>query len=279
MSALRMLRDEDAPPYDAPAKVVPIQAENTIQARGYMRLHREVLEQCGLYGAAVYGHLEDLVQLGNRTGEGCFPSHQSIAEATYMSVSSVRRALDDLRAKGFVKWETRGDRTSNAYTLPHYQRPKPGAKESTESVPTERTVRSHRTDQAPEVRSDRAEGSFSQNEYLERSSKNVSPYGLFAALCDEAQYDPSGFSEKDRKIQMHAAKALLELETPITEDELRRIVRWMRAQTWRTQIITLHTIGKELGKWRAAKRPGPDAQRALKVGSPEWAAATGKAVL
>ena len=125
----------------------------------------------------------------------------------------------------------------------------------------------------------RTRGSFSQNDYLEQPNKNVSPYGLFAALCDEAEYDAGGFSDKDRSIQMATAKRLIHLETPISEDELRRIVRWMRAQTWRDQIITMNTIEKELGKWRAAKRPGPEAKRTLKVGTPEWAAATGKAVL
>lgn len=287
MSALRMVRDERPPAYDSsPANVVPLRAENAIQARGYMRLHREVLEQCGLYAATVYGYLEDLVQLGNRTGEGCFPSHQSIAEATYISVSSVRRALEDLRKKGFVQWSTRGDRTSNSYTLPHYPKPQMEAQENAKSVPTERTVRSDRADLTPEVRSHRAEGSLSQNDYLEQTNNQdipngiLQPYAAFEILCAEADMDLRGFSRGDVNRNLAVAKRLInDGGVPLTESDLRRFARWLRAQSWWHGGITMFDVEKRIGEWRADGRPGVANKRALKPGTPEWAAATGKAVL
>ncbi len=52
----------------------------------------------------------------------CFPSHTTLAELVGKSVSSVRRALDELKAFGAIQWKGRGDgeqQSSNLYYLPH----------------------------------------------------------------------------------------------------------------------------------------------------------------
>ena len=63
----------------------------------------------------VYRYLHD------RQGkhENCFPSHRTIAMDTKCSVSTVKRAIDELVKKGYVVKENRrrrnGSKTSNVY--------------------------------------------------------------------------------------------------------------------------------------------------------------------
>jgi DNA-binding transcriptional MocR family regulator len=52
----------------------------------------------------------------------CFPSHSTLADLVGKSVSSVRRALDELKGFGAIQWKGRGDgeqQSSNLYYLPH----------------------------------------------------------------------------------------------------------------------------------------------------------------
>ena len=52
----------------------------------------------------------------------CFPSHATLADLVGKSVSSVRRALEELKAFGAIQWKGRGDgeqQSSNLYYLPH----------------------------------------------------------------------------------------------------------------------------------------------------------------
>ena len=51
--------------------------------------------------------------------ENCYPSHRTIARDTKCSVSTVKRAIDELVKKGYVEKENRrrrnGSKTSNIY--------------------------------------------------------------------------------------------------------------------------------------------------------------------
>ena len=56
--------------------------------------------------------------------ENCFPSHRTIALDNKCSVSTVKRAIDELVRKGYLVKENRrrsnGSKTSNLYVCKHY---------------------------------------------------------------------------------------------------------------------------------------------------------------
>lgn len=103
-SALRVLREEEAPAYDA--ELGTATTDNPLQQHGYVRCYREIIAECGAVAACLYGVLEDLAQLGERTGRGCVPSHGHLGELIGCTDRSVRTHLNALRRHGWVTWRT-----------------------------------------------------------------------------------------------------------------------------------------------------------------------------
>lgn len=94
------------------------QAEAAVQQYGYVRVYRAVVHQCGIPAAYLYGILEDYVQLGARTGRGCVPSHNHLADLMKCSRRSIVSYMQELRDKGWLEWDEDNTGTPNAYRLP-----------------------------------------------------------------------------------------------------------------------------------------------------------------
>ena len=83
-----------------------------------MRKKREIYEKdLSTRAVTVYLYLYDRA---DREGK-CFPSRQRIASDLNMSLSTVRRAINDLEKAGYIRKEKRmrenGGRSSNLYTI------------------------------------------------------------------------------------------------------------------------------------------------------------------
>jgi hypothetical protein len=79
------------------------------------------------------------------------------------------------------------------------------------------------------------------------------PYALWEALCEESGSDPAAQAPAFRTRQLAVAKRLL--QQGYGEDTVRRCVRYLKSQDWRTSPIDLLTVEKEAGKWELAGSP------------------------
>lgn len=79
------------------------------------------------------------------------------------------------------------------------------------------------------------------------------PYRLFQALCEELGADEATVTKREKQKQLGIAKQLV--AEGVTEEELRRHVRYLQSQSWRTGLIDLTTARGELGKWRLHGSP------------------------
>ena len=79
------------------------------------------------------------------------------------------------------------------------------------------------------------------------------PLALVEALCDELGQDAAVLGRREREKQCAGAKRLL--EAGASADDVRLMVRWLRAQDWVTGGIDLFLLDKQLGKWRLAGKP------------------------
>jgi hypothetical protein len=86
------------------------------------------------------------------------------------------------------------------------------------------------------------------------------PYGIWLALCEECGADPAERAPSYRSKQLAVAKRLL--EQGYGEDKVRRCVRYLLSEEWRTSGIDLLTVEKEIGKWELAGMPAAAAPRA-----------------
>lgn len=279
---LFVLRDEDAPPYDgeSPISEVGAVAESPIQQRGYFRLHREVIDKCGISGAAVYGYLENMAQIGDQTGRGCVPSHKAIADGLGMSVRSVQRALIALRDAGLIAWEETTGKVGapNRYFLPIYR----GSAKLAEGVG--QFGRPGQTDWPT--------GSVKLADKLERvtnqKSKNVESFVRSApdprsARLFDAWYGRYPPRRKNRKMCIEEWGKLKPEEWEAAGNGLQK---WIESEDWREERYIVHAHRWLKNKrWtedpeprRQGHRSGP-VPKEERVGTPEWAARTGKAVM
>jgi hypothetical protein len=91
---------------------------------------------------------------------------------------------------------------------------------------------------------------------------SLQPYGLFEAFCDELGQDAAAISGMAKMKQLNAAKRLI--KEGVTEQDIRRITRWLNAQDWITGGIDLFLVEKQLGKWQMNGKP--DSVKARKNG-------------
>ena len=86
------------------------------KAKSYFVVIPEDVFALGPYAVAVYGALRK--HADNKSHE-CFPSHETMAKFAGISVGSVKKALKELRAAGWVSWVPRnaGLKSVNVYTI------------------------------------------------------------------------------------------------------------------------------------------------------------------
>lgn len=83
------------------------------------------------------------------------------------------------------------------------------------------------------------------------------PYAVYVALCEEIGTDPQQPpGPKWRDKQLAIGKRLV--EQGFGEDKVRRCVRYMRSQSWRTSPFDLGTVESYIGTWEAAGMPASD---------------------
>lgn len=91
------------------------------------------------------------------------------------------------------------------------------------------------------------------------------PYALYEALCEELGAEPETLAPAMKKRQLGVAKRLL--EQGYGEDQVRRCLRFLRSQSWRTNPIDLLTVESEIGKWELNGEPAYAEARASPTGS------------
>ena len=126
---LRLLRDEDAPTYDADPPTVRAREPFVMVS---VSVGETILGTLGPAAFAVYWHL------AKRSKDGkCWPSLDDIAEATMLSRKHVTRMLDALERDGWIYRERRsnafGMATSTLYTL--VEKPRTDGCDMTETRP------------------------------------------------------------------------------------------------------------------------------------------------
>lgn len=72
---------------------------------------------------------------------------------------------------------------------------------------------------------------------------------LISAMCDELGADEAELSASYKARQGKVATRLV--RDKYSEDQVRRNLRYLRSQTWRTGPIDLDTVEREIGKWVA----------------------------
>lgn len=102
------------------------------------------------------------------------------------------------------------------------------------------------------------------------------PYRLFQALCEETEADEGEASKAFKSQQTGVAKALI--ADGFGEEDVRRCIRYLRSQSWRSGLIDLKVVKSEIGRWRVAGRPNaetlPAGARASPNGQPAYRDAT-----
>lgn len=200
--------------------------------------------------ACLYGIIEDYVQLGERTGKGAVPSHAKLATTMGCSVRSVIRYLTVLRDHGWIEWEGEDGKASR-YVLPNLRQNDTGNLRQIGRPPTPNC---HTT--SAKLADDLEQGNNREEltpPPTPPAGESVSPYGVFAAICEADGQDPAAYSARERGKLLAVCKRLVEDGT--TSDEVRAFVAWIRSQTWRTTPVTPFTVEKEIGAWRAKGRP------------------------
>lgn len=114
----------------------------------------------------------------------------------------------------------------------------------------------------------------------DKSSAAVHPFALLETLCEELGQDVTVLSGSEKSKQLAAGKRLVAAE--IDERDIRRIVHWLRAQTWVKTGIDLMTIERYLSRWKLEGKPDSTKDvdpLTLPYNHPRRAAATGKAAI
>ena len=83
--------------------------------------------------------------------------------------------------------------------------------------------------------------------------KPLQPWGLLEAVCEEMGADATGLPGSVRARQLAVAKRLI--ADGFTEDDGRRMVRWLLPQGWVNGSVDLFLIEKQRGKWLMARKP------------------------
>jgi len=92
------------------------------------------------------------------------------------------------------------------------------------------------------------------------------PFDLLVAMCEEIGQDVSVLAESEKKRQLAAGKVLA--TAGATEDDIKRMVRWLSAQDWviKGGGVDLKLIAGQHGKWQLNGKP--DAPPSSDRGSP-----------
>jgi hypothetical protein len=176
-----------------------------------------------------------LADYAHDDGSNAFPSVDSLARKAGVSTRQVQRALRDIEAAGEI--ERQGTHASGT-TIWRITLPGLG-------------VTNRRGDNLSGVTNHAGTGDrMSPKPSLEPS---ITPYGVFALVCEEAGLDAGAYRKADVSAQCKVAQRLM--GDGLTLDEARSVTRYLRGQSWRTDPVTVWTVQKELGKWRAAGRP------------------------
>lgn len=278
MTALHVIRDEDAPPYDAGQA----DAESATQKYGYVRAYREVIKDCGAAPAMLYGIIEDMIQLGSRTGLGCTMSHAALADQLGASPRAVRTYLKTLRDKGWILWEETSRGGANRYYLPEKRartaRPNGDQPPAKSADPPGNNCRPPLQNLPTPPAKSADNLTVSSKQELSNHS-GLTPYALFALICDEAGLDMGEYSQEDRKKEMAFTKRMIAAGESAAD--VRDLIRWQRSQSWRTAPITARSVARDLGSWKAQGRPRPEQTpvKKLNPNSAAWSRATGKPVV
>lgn len=94
------------------------------------------------------------------------------------------------------------------------------------------------------------------------------PFGLYVALCEEIETDQSSVSPKFKSKNLGHAKKLL--EDGFGEDKVRRCIRYLRSQHWRTSPFDLGTVLTEIPKWEAWGMPARASPGTRKGADVDW---------
>lgn len=86
------------------------------------------------------------------------------------------------------------------------------------------------------------------------------PYALLETLCDATDRDIGLLTTREKNGQLAIAKRLI--ADRITADDLRGFVAYLQTMDWRTDPITMWTVEKGIGTWRASGRPAKAEPRA-----------------
>lgn len=221
-----------------------------------------------------------LVTLANYADEHgyCYPSQSRLADDTGQSERTVRTHLAALEAAGVIRRERRfdkaGHRTSDAFWLsglPEKLAARPAEKSAgrRRALPAESSGRPPESFAVPtgNFRQSLPENpaAYIRNEPSYEPSVETTegtpplppvremPYAAFAAMCEGLGSDPKKATGRYKEQQIAISSDLL--NDGYTCDQIRRVSRYIRSQTWRTGVIDMKTVSGVIGSWVLANEP------------------------
>jgi hypothetical protein len=214
------------------------------------------------------------VALGELTGRGCCPSHETLASYIGATEKTVQVHLARLRDTGWIDWQRRDG--ANVYRLLAAKRDEVdpvsfGKNYRSKVGKNYRSASVDSTDKLEPPSNTRSSTNVEDRNETESPKNGREPtpvYAMLAAICEASGLDEEAFA-KDADGQQWAAVKHLVTKAAATPDEAQACVRYLKSQTWRTASVTPATVKKELAAWRAAGRPDGDTRRSA------WQAADG----
>ena len=86
------------------------------------------------------------------------------------------------------------------------------------------------------------------------------PWAVLVALCEELGKSPDDISPSFKKQQLGIAKQIL--EDGFNAERVRRCIRYLKSQEWRSGPIDLRTVKSEIGRWELAGEPEREVSKA-----------------
>jgi hypothetical protein len=180
----------------------------------------------------------------------------------------VEAGLTELAERGFiVRYSAAGQRCIAIPAFARHQSPHPKEPESLLPAPPDSgeslasnlqatdssQPRKRRASEVAEKESKQKESKQTETGGVPRGVEPDTPYALLHALCQATDRDIGLLTTREKNGQLAIAKRLIADE--ITAGDVRGFVAYLHTQDWRSEPVTMWTVEKGIGTWRASGRP------------------------
>lgn len=205
------------------------------------------------------------------TPRGTLPSIEDIGFRLRLTPAKTRAIVDDLVSRGLIdadgetlqphNWSDRQAKSDNVAerVQKHRAKQQEAVTRNVTYPPDVTTQKKTRVDTETEIEE---EGDKTNGSALPRVIVSDTPFAVYSAFLDETAAPDFKPAPEWKKKQIGIATRLL--EQGYGDDKVRRCVRFMKSQTWRTSPFDLGGVEKYIGTWEAAGMPEIDQPKGSK---------------